>query len=100
MVKPLKVIAGAADKPIVINGVEIPCYVLEDGTRVLTQTGMFSGLGLASRSGNVRVEDGSHMPRFATSKALALHIGAETRAGLTSPILFEYQGKYRLWLSC
>ena len=41
----LKVIAGAPDKPLVIGGTEIPCYVLEDETRVLSQRGIFLGLG-------------------------------------------------------
>lgn len=47
---PLKVIAGAPDRPLIIGDVEIPCYVLEDETRVLAQLGMVSGLGM-SRGG-------------------------------------------------
>lgn len=35
--QPLKVIAGAPDKPPTIGDSEIPCYVLEDETRVLGQ---------------------------------------------------------------
>ena len=38
--KPLEVIAGATDHPLVIGDIEIPCYVLEDETRVLVQRGM------------------------------------------------------------
>ena len=30
MSSPLKSIAGAPDKPLLIGNVEIPCYVLED----------------------------------------------------------------------
>ena len=45
----LSVIAGAPDKPMVINGVEIPCYVLEDEARVLSQRGLLSGLGISGR---------------------------------------------------
>ena len=45
--KPLKVIAGAGDRPLVIGDIEIPCYVLEDGMRVLVQRGMVAGLGMA-----------------------------------------------------
>ena len=37
----LKVIAGAQDHPLVIGDIYIQCYVLEDETRVLTQSGMF-----------------------------------------------------------
>src|ERR1700722_2791211 len=31
-------IAGSADKPLTIGGVDIECYVVKDGTRVITQT--------------------------------------------------------------
>ena len=48
MTKPKKVIAGASDKPLVIGGIEIPCYVLEDETRVLSQRGLQSGIGMGS----------------------------------------------------
>ena len=41
----LKVIAGAADKPLVIAGIEIPAYVLEDETRVLSQGGFNRAIG-------------------------------------------------------
>ena len=42
---PLKVIAGAPDRPLVIGDVEIQCYVLEDETRVLSQGGFLQALG-------------------------------------------------------
>lgn len=46
---------GSADKPLRIGDVEIPCYVLEDETRVLSQRGLISGLGMvkgSTRSGD------------------------------------------------
>ena len=46
---PLKVIAGTPDAPLRIGDIEIPCYVLEDEMRVLSQRGFLSGIG---RSGN------------------------------------------------
>ena len=46
MTEPLKVIAGAADKPLIIGKIELPCYVLEDETRVLSQRGLQSSVGL------------------------------------------------------
>ena len=42
---PLKAIAGTPDAPLVIGGVEIPCYVLEDETRVLSQGGFLQAIG-------------------------------------------------------
>ena len=41
----LEVIAGTPDKPLVIGDVEIPCYVLEDETRVLSQGGFLQSIG-------------------------------------------------------
>ena len=46
--KPLKVIAGAPDRPLVIGSIQIPCYVLEDETRVLSQRGLQAGMGMGS----------------------------------------------------
>ena len=82
---PLKVIAGEPDSPLVIGEIEIPCYVLEDETRVLTQRGVFTAFD-TRRGGHHRV--GAELPRFLASKALAPHITGELRSALTTPILF------------
>ena len=37
---------GSVDRPLKIGEVDIPCYVLEGETRVLTQRGLMSGLGI------------------------------------------------------
>ena len=89
--QPLKVIAGAPDRPLIIGENKIPCYVLEDETRVLSQSGMFSGLGLARR-GLVKTGTGAQLPRFAASKAITPFISNGLRHGLTSPILFKIGG--------
>ncbi|MHB1700923.1 MAG: P63C domain-containing protein [Acidobacteriaceae bacterium] len=41
---------GSADRPLRILDSEIPCYVLSDGTRVLTQEGFLSALGRARKA--------------------------------------------------
>jgi len=41
----LKVIAGTPDKPLLISGIEIQAYVLEDETRVLSQAGFVRAIG-------------------------------------------------------
>lgn len=48
---PLSATYGAADKPLVIGDIQIPCYVLADGTRVLAQRGLQSGIGLSEGGG-------------------------------------------------
>ena len=37
---------GSPNKPLKIKDLEIPCYVLEDGTRVLVQSGMLKVIGM------------------------------------------------------
>lgn len=38
---------GSDDHPVKIGDIEIPCYVLEDGTRVLSQRGLQTGIGMS-----------------------------------------------------
>jgi hypothetical protein len=40
---------GSADHPLKILDVEIPCYVLSDGTRVITQDGFLKAIGRSGR---------------------------------------------------
>jgi hypothetical protein len=45
---------GSDERPMKIGEIEIPCYVLEDETRVLSQRGLLAGLGIkggSTRSG-------------------------------------------------
>ncbi len=87
---PLKVIAGAPDKPLTIRGIEIPCYVLEDETRVLVQTNLFAGVGI-SRAGP-RKETGTRIPRFMGSKSIKPFISKMLQHGLENPIVFKRDG--------
>lgn len=89
MTEPLKVIAGAADKPLIIGGIEIPCYVLEDETRVLSQRGVFSSVN-ATRGGPRRQAGiGAEMPRFASQNWLKPYISSDLELALKSPIQFQ-----------
>lgn len=40
---------GSVDRPLKIGEVDIPCYVLEGETRVLSQRGLMGGLGITKR---------------------------------------------------
>ena len=46
----LKATHGSAEKPLKLGDIEIPCYVLEDETRVLSQRGLLAGLGMTKGS--------------------------------------------------
>ena len=85
-IQPLEVVAGQPDRPLVIGEIEIPCYVLEDETRVLSQRGVFLGLG-ASRGGMGR--GGAEIPRIMASQTLAPFISSELLVALKSHILFR-----------
>ena len=84
MTEPLKVIAGAPDRPLIIGDIEIPCYVLEDETRVLSQRGFLGAIGRSvSRPGG-----GEQLPAFLSSERLKPFISNELAAA-SNPILFQ-----------
>ena len=83
--KPLKVIAGAPDKPLVIGDIEIPAYVLEDETRVLSQRGFLGAIG---RSVSRPAGSGEQLPAFLSSERLKPFISNELAAA-SNPILFQ-----------
>ena len=89
MSKALKVIAGAPDRPLVIGDIEIQCYVLEGEKRVLSQRGIFHGLG-AKRGGGG--SGGAGLPRILASKAISPFVPSDLAAALKSPIEFQPPG--------
>ena len=84
--KPLKAIAGAPDRPLVIGDIEIPCYVLEDETRVLSQRGFLSAIG--HPVGRLR-SGGEELPAFLVSERLEPFISKALAAAATSPVEFQ-----------
>ena len=90
-----KVIAGAPDRPLIIGGTKIPCYVLEDETRVLGQADLFVGVGISRAGARVKADEkevGTRTPRFMDSKSIKSFISNELRYGLENPILFKRDG--------
>ena len=85
--KTLKVIAGAPDRPLIIGDIEIPCYVLEDETRVLAQRGMVSGLGMA-RGGSSH-GGGDRLAHFVNQKTLSPFISKKLISVTTNPLRFR-----------
>lgn len=76
---------GTPDRPLRIGEIEIPCYVLSDGTRVLAQRGLQGGIGLSEGGGK-----GGERKITALMLALA-EKGIDTRgliARANSPIRF------------
>ena len=86
--KPLRVIAGTPDRPLLIGEIEIPCYVLEDETRVLSQRGFLSAIGRSeSRSGHSRAS-GDKLPGFLAASNLKPFIDGDLAAA-TNPVEFQ-----------
>lgn len=76
---------GANGKPLAIGGIEIPCYVLDDGTRVLVQRGIQLGIGMVASG------PGNGTPRLIALMRSLLQKGIDIRglvARLEEPIKF------------
>lgn len=89
---------GSPERPLrLAEGVEIPCYVLSDGTRVLTQEGFLSALGRAAKAkggqGARGVASGvvDRMPSFLAAANLKPLISKEIERS-TKPIVFVTPG--------
>jgi len=78
---------GSAEHPLVIGEIKIPCYVLEDGTRVLSQRGVFEGIGMARGSTN---SGGDRLLDFALRKDIFPFINNELPLVLEKPIQFTH----------
>ena len=78
---------GSPDHPWRIGDLEIPCYVLEDGRRVLHQRGMVKALGMSrgssSRSG------GDRLAKFTAGKALSAYVSDKLIQLTADPIRFR-----------
>jgi hypothetical protein len=88
--KILKAIYGSSDKPLLIGDIAIPCYVLEDGRRVLTQSGMVATLGMSrggvGGGGNKRE---NRMVTFLTGRALKRFVCPTVVEVANNPIKFK-----------
>ena len=82
--KPLKVIAGAPDRPLVIGDIEIPCYVLEDETRVLSQGGFLTALSRSIRSRSQPEE----LPNFLAPNNIKPFVSSDLLIS-SKPLLFQ-----------
>lgn len=81
---------GSVDHPLRIGDLEIPCYVLEDGRRVLVQRGMMSALNMTQ--GTAGRGPGDRLTRFAATKSISPYISNELRDVITNPIPFRVGG--------
>ena len=79
---------GSPDHPLRIGSIEIPCYVLEDGRRVLVQSGMLIGLDM-SQGTAAKNSPGDRLGKFIAGKALNPFVSNELRDMIINPIRFR-----------
>jgi hypothetical protein len=78
---------GSPDHPLTIGEIEIPCYVLEDGRRVLVQTSMIDSLDM-SRGGSNK-SGGDRLAKFTAGKGINPYISADLSDRTRNPIKFR-----------
>jgi hypothetical protein len=84
--KVLKATHGSENHPLTIGDAAIPCYVLENGTRVLTQGGFTEALGMA-RGGSM-IAGMNRLELFASRKSISPFISNEIVERFANPIPF------------
>lgn len=83
---------GSPEQPLKIGEAELECYVLENGTRVVSQSGMYRGMGFSrggARGGEEAKIVGAETPRFAAQNWIKPFISSELESALGNPILFR-----------
>ena len=89
--QPLKVIAGTPDRPLIIGDAEIPCYVLEDGTRVIVRAAVLKAIGRTGKAKGGRQYDAEfQVPVFLTAENLKPFITNELMEN-SKPVEFSYK---------
>ncbi|MFC1455710.1 P63C domain-containing protein [Microvirga arabica] len=83
----LKATHGSEDHPLRIGDIEIPCYVLEDGRRVLQQTGLIRGLNM-SHGGSYSM-GGDRLAKFTSQGRLKSFVSNELVERTANPIKFR-----------
>ena len=85
----IKATHGSDDHPLRIGDIEIPAYVLEDGTRVLSQRGMVGGLGMSQGTGG-REGGGDRLVSFLRGKLISPFVSNDLMALIENPIRFRH----------
>lgn len=84
--KPARATHGSEDHPLVIGDIEIPCYVLENDMRVLTQGGFTGALDIA-RGGSMK-RGVSRLELFVSGKLIKPFISSDLHGRIRNPIQF------------
>ena len=77
---------GAEDHPLKIGDIEIPCYVLADGRRVIVQRGMLTALDMSQ--GTAGKGGGDRIAKFASTKGVSSKINSTLQDVISRPVNF------------
>ena len=83
----LKATFGAPDKPIRIADIQVPCYVLEDGRRVISMSGIVDALNIA-RGGSMK-RGMSRLELFVSGKLIKPFVSNSLDERVHNPIKFR-----------
>jgi hypothetical protein len=83
---------GDVDHPLKIGEIEIPCYVLEDETRVLSHRGMVAGIGMSWGSRGSGPGGGVGLSGFLSGSRISPFVSKELLAVFGNPIRFRHSG--------
>lgn len=78
-----------------LNGLKLPCYVLDDGTRVLSGRGMQDILKMVDEVEEGKQNPGTRLVRYLTQKSLKPFIFKDKRADHFEPVVC-YQGNAKI----
>jgi len=73
---------GSPDRPLKIGDVEIPCYVLSDGRRVIVNRGLILALGIKRGAGD-------RIAMLAGTKSISPFVSSDLEMAITQPIRFR-----------
>src|SRR5437764_985431 len=76
-----------------LAGFKLPCYVLEDGTRVLSGRGMQEVLKMVDEVENGKETAGSRLDRYLNQPSLKLYLYKEKKADHYAPIICYDRGQ-------
>lgn len=87
LAKTVRATHGSADHPLRLGDSSIPCFVLEDGRRVLHQRGMVTALGMARGSSGGK--GGDRLAKFVAGERLKNFVSEQLRDVTGDPIKFS-----------
>ena len=83
----LKATHESGDHPLIIGDKQIPCYVLEDGRRVLSLGGMVRAFDMSI--GGAGGKQGDRLVKFATGKAIKPFVPDDLISRMNEPVRFR-----------